>query len=105
MLRRVHEGHQGIARCRASAKESLWWPGISKDIAQTVATCQACATERTKFPEPSITSETTELPWQKIGFDLRRKELSILPLLIITPAILSWPCWVEERRRRRSSST
>ncbi|KAL3190288.1 hypothetical protein MRX96_019822 [Rhipicephalus microplus] len=70
MLRRVHEGHQGIARCRASAKESLWWPEFSKDIAQAVANCQACATEHTQFSEPMIQSETTELPWQKIGIDL-----------------------------------
>ncbi|XP_049270744.1 uncharacterized protein K02A2.6-like [Rhipicephalus sanguineus] len=70
MLRRVHEGHQGIARCRASARECLWWPGIGKDIAQTVANCQACSIERTQFSEPMIPSETTELPWQKIGIDL-----------------------------------
>ena len=29
VLDRIHEGHQGIVKCPATARESVWWPGLS----------------------------------------------------------------------------
>jgi hypothetical protein len=34
MLDQVHEGHMGITKCRLRAQQSLWWLGLSTQIAK-----------------------------------------------------------------------
>ena len=43
ILDRIHTGHLGITKCRARARTSVWWPGLSKQIEDLVAqVCQLC---------------------------------------------------------------
>ncbi|XP_064469765.1 uncharacterized protein K02A2.6-like [Ornithodoros turicata] len=62
ILGRIHEGHQGIVRCRQKAKESIWWPGISKELADLVRACSVCEEYRLQPSEPMIPTETPPLP-------------------------------------------
>ena len=39
MLAKLHCGHQGITKCRQRARQSIWWPGINKDIDDMIAKC------------------------------------------------------------------
>ena len=70
IMQRLHEGHQGIAKCRALAKISVWWPGISTQIEQEVTDCPICEKYRKVPPEPLTTTPTPEYPWQRVGMDL-----------------------------------
>ena len=38
-LEQIHEGHQGIEKCKLKARESVFWPGISDDIWEAVEKC------------------------------------------------------------------
>lgn len=70
ILDRLHEGHQGITKCRSRAKMSVWWPGLSRQIEDMVQGCRKCAEHRSFRAEPLIPSVVPNRPWQIIGTDL-----------------------------------
>ena len=43
---------KGIVKCRSLARENVWWPGLSKQIAEKVGNCSECEKERKYPPEP-----------------------------------------------------
>uniref|UniRef100_A0A3B1IFN4 Gypsy retrotransposon integrase-like protein 1 n=1 Tax=Astyanax mexicanus TaxID=7994 RepID=A0A3B1IFN4_ASTMX len=67
---KIHEGHQGIVKCRERAKQSVWWPGLSSQIEELVLNCTACVKERNNTAEPLMPTKLPDRPWQKLGADL-----------------------------------
>ena len=65
-----HGGHQGIVKCRARARQSVWWPGLSAELQEMITNCRVCTKERIQHSEPLIPSELPELPFQKVRTDL-----------------------------------
>ena len=57
ILKRIHEGHQGIVECRERAKISVWWPGLSKQLEELVIGCSICVKHCPNVPEPLIPSQ------------------------------------------------
>ena len=70
ILQDIHSGHQGIVKCRARARQSIWWPGISVHISQVVENCDICSQHRAVHREPLMTTPVQERPWQRVGTDL-----------------------------------
>ena len=69
VLRRLHDGHQGITKTRANAASSVWWPGISQDITRVVRNCAMCEKYRRERIEPMKGTEFPEWPWSRVGID------------------------------------
>ncbi|XP_065186196.1 uncharacterized protein K02A2.6-like [Sycon ciliatum] len=69
-LATLHDGHQGITKCLARAKSSVWWPGITRAISECVQNCLTCTKHRFQPPEPLSPTVFPSLPWERIGVDL-----------------------------------
>ncbi|UYV64010.1 K02A2.6-like [Cordylochernes scorpioides] len=74
ILDKLHAGHFGITKTRLRARETVWWPGISEEIAETVRKCSVCIQEAVSKHEPLIPTNLPTRPWQKIGMDLFKFE-------------------------------
>ena len=70
MLTKIHIGHQGITKCRERARQSVWWPGFSRDLEELVRNCPECCKAQRQRAQPLTPSQLPELPWQKVGTDL-----------------------------------
>ena len=66
----IHEGHQGIERCRMRAKSSVWWPGMSKALTEMVTNCPVCVKASAVHKEPLMPTPLPDYPWQVVGSDL-----------------------------------
>ena len=70
MLDRIHEGHQGITKCRQRTKSSIWWPGLSRQLEDMIQSCRKCVEQRVQRPDPLIPTAVPDRPWQVLGTDL-----------------------------------
>ena len=71
ILLKIHEGHQGLVKCRERASSSVWWPGLSTELNKLVSSCQVCREQkRTQQMEPLIPTPLPERPWKRIAMDL-----------------------------------
>ena len=71
ILKRIHSSHIGVQGCIRRARESVFWPGMAKDISRTVSSCQICAkcqVEQAK--EPLMPHDIPNRPWQQVACDL-----------------------------------
>ena len=64
MLGRIHEGHQGITKCRERARQSAWW---SKMLEQLVRNCTECCKVQKQRHQPLILSPLPEVPWRQVA--------------------------------------
>ena len=68
-LCKIHQGHQGIQRCRLQVT-SEWWPGVSTQMEELVKKCSTCMYLSPPVREPMIPSPLPTYPWEKVTTDL-----------------------------------
>jgi transposase InsO family protein len=71
LLTKLHESHLGVAKCKARAREVLYWPNMCQDIEQYVSKCAVCDTYRPNNQrEPLIPHPVPDRPWSRLGADI-----------------------------------
>ena len=71
VLSKLHDGHQGITKCRERARTSVYWIGLSSDIKNTVESCEHCQKfQKANRKEPLMPIPIPERPWSRIAADL-----------------------------------
>ena len=70
VLEQIHEGHLGIEKCMLKARDSVFWPGISNDICETVEKCGICqASSKAAKPVGNV-SDVPPHAWHTLGTHL-----------------------------------
>ena len=73
VLEAAHEGHPGMESMLRQLRQMYWWPGMTEDIREYVATCNiGCAAATPKnSPPPMVVRETPEEVWQHLAADFK----------------------------------
>nr|XP_022912224.1 uncharacterized protein K02A2.6-like [Onthophagus taurus] len=68
-LNLLHDGHFGMGKCKARAKQSLWWPGIHQQIDEMIHNCEICLQTKPTAMEPMISREISGRPcWSRFRY-------------------------------------
>ena len=66
----LHGAHQGVSKMTNRAQESVFWPGISSDIAKVRNSCKSCNQYTSTQPHrPAATPFIAESPFQAVASD------------------------------------
>jgi len=71
MLDLIHRGHLGQQKCLERARQSVYWPGLSRDVESHVSQCTICRKFANRQQrEPLMPHPVPDLPWQKLAMDI-----------------------------------
>ena len=74
ILKQIHRGHLGIQKCQLRARETVYWPGISKTIENIISNCETClkfsANNRKQSLDGTLGHEIPTMPWSKLTMDI-----------------------------------
>ncbi|MEL6803412.1 MAG: integrase zinc binding domain-containing protein, partial [Bacteroidota bacterium] len=71
VLKILHSAHQGCTGMIARANNSVYWPGIRKDVMSCQSNCRSCLEiSPSQAREPLDSSELPERPFQVVCADI-----------------------------------
>ena len=82
-LKVLHLGHYAIDKMQLRALETVYWPGINKDILKCYQSCKTCIKYSKSQRNESLQSRPTlEVPWHTVATDLFETKNSKYLLII-----------------------
>jgi hypothetical protein len=71
IMKRLHISHLGIDSMMRRARETVFWPGMARELKELCENCLPCMQNKpNNQKETLIQHEDTQFQWQKIGCDL-----------------------------------
>ena len=78
MLEKIHQSHRGTESCLSFAREAVFWPGMSKDVANACQSCPSRAKYSKQVPaEPMLSQPIPTRPWQFVSQDIFEYERNL----------------------------
>ena len=76
-------GHYAVDKMQLRALETVYWPGINKDILKQYHSCKTCIKHsKSQRHEPLWSHPTPALPWHMVTTDLFKIKISKCLLLV-----------------------
>lgn len=70
VLSLLHAGHPGVIRTKLLARESVWWPSLTKDIEALCAGCEACKVVNfTPSKSETLPWPSAKAPFERVHLD------------------------------------
>ena len=70
-LKVLHLGHYAVDKMQLRALETVYWPGINKDILKHYHSCKTCIKySKSQRSKPLQSHPTPEVPWHTVATDL-----------------------------------
>ena len=84
LLKDLHAEHLGMVKMKQLARRYLWWPGLDKEIEETVKLCHSCQEAAKAPPAPNPASWSWPGgPWKRLHLDFAGPYLSKMYLVIV----------------------
>ena len=69
-LARLHITHMGVNKTLYQARQSVFWPGLTKNINELISACPACTKYAVKnCAKLLINDQAASKPWQALSID------------------------------------
>ncbi|XP_064091594.1 uncharacterized protein K02A2.6-like [Macrobrachium nipponense] len=89
-LSHLHDSHRGVEATKCRARQSVFWPGIDSDIANTVRACEACQTLQPSQPqEPLMNDDNPTRPFKSVSADFF--VVAGKSFLVVVDRLSGWP--------------
>ncbi|XP_054260272.1 uncharacterized protein K02A2.6-like [Macrosteles quadrilineatus] len=91
VIRLLHDQHPGISRMKMLARSYVWWPGLEKNLEETVSTCTVCqCTRNAAVKVPLYQWPRTTNRWQRIHIDYAEDPQTRQQLLVVVDSFSKW---------------
>ncbi|XP_064100829.1 uncharacterized protein K02A2.6-like [Macrobrachium nipponense] len=94
ILTRLHDSHRGVEATKRRAKQTVYWPGINSDIANTVHACEPCQImQPSQQQEPWLCNENPSRPFESVSADFF--SVAGKSFLVYVDRLSGWPVVVK----------